>query len=46
METEKDLLNFCNDAVFYDYKNDGIICEFNPVRTFIIIGFYKNNSLY
>ena len=41
METVKDLLNFCNDAVFYDYKNIGIICELSPVRTFIIIRFYK-----
>ena len=41
METTKDVLNFCNDAVFYDYKNIGIICELNPVRTFIINRFYK-----
>ena len=41
MDTTKDLLNFCNDAVFYDYKNIGIICELNPVRTFIINRFYK-----
>ena len=36
MKTTKDLLNLFNDAVFYDYKNIGIICELNPVRTFII----------
>ena len=41
METTKDLLNFCNDGVFYDYKNIGIICKLNPVRTFIINRFYK-----
>ena len=41
METEKDLLNFTNNAVFYDYKNKGIIGELNPVRTFIINRFYK-----
>ena len=41
METVKDLLNFTNDAVFYDYKNMEIICELNPVRTFIINRFYK-----
>ena len=41
METTKDILNFCNEAVFYDYKNIGIICELNPVRTFIINRFYK-----
>ena len=41
METEKDLLEFTNAAVFYDYKNIGIICEMNPVRTFIINRFYN-----
>ena len=41
METVKDILNFCNDIVFYDYKNIGIIGELNPVRTFIINRFYK-----
>ena len=41
METIKDLLKFCNDAVFYDDKNIGIICELNPVRTFINNRFYK-----
>ena len=41
MECEKDILNFCNEAVFYDYKNIVIICELNPVRTFIINRFYK-----
>ena len=41
METIKDILNFCNDAVFYDYKNIGVICELNPIRTFIINRFYK-----
>ena len=41
METVKDLLEFTNDAVFYDYKNIRIICELNPVRTFIINRFYK-----
>ena len=41
MERVKDLLKFCNDAVFYDYRNIRIICELNPVRTFIIRRFYK-----
>ena len=41
MESIKDVLNFCSDAVFYDYKNIGIICELNPIRTFIINRFYK-----
>ena len=41
METIKDLLEITNSAVFYDFKNIGIICELNPVRTFIINRFYK-----
>ena len=41
METEKDLLIFTNEALFYDYKSVGIICELNPVRTYIINRFFK-----
>ena len=41
METIKDLLEFTNSAVFYDFKNIGIICEGNPVRTFIGNRFYE-----
>ena len=41
MESTKDLLSFCNEAVFYDYKNMGIIEEFTPPRTFLINRFYK-----
>ena len=41
METVKDILNFCNDAVFYDYKNIGIICELNQVHKCIINSFHK-----
>ena len=41
METVKDILNFCNNAVFYDYKNVGIICELNQVRKRIINSFSK-----
>ena len=44
METIKYIINFCNAAVFYDYKNVGIICELNEVRGCIINKFYKNNS--
>ena len=35
------MLEFTNSAVFYDFKNIAIICELNPVRTFIINRFYK-----
>ena len=41
METIKDTLNFCNAAVFYDYKNIGITCELNQVRKCINNRFYK-----
>ena len=41
MKTVENLLEFTNDAVFYDYKNVGIICEMNPVRTFIVNRIYK-----
>ena len=41
METVKDVLNFCNVAVFYDYTNIGITCELNQVRKYIIKSFYK-----
>ena len=32
MESVKDLLNFCNAAIFYDYKNVEHTCELNHVR--------------
>ena len=41
MESVKDVLNFCNDAVFYDYTNIGITCELNQVRKCIINSFHK-----
>ena len=41
METVKDILNFCNAAVFYDYANIGNTCELNQVRKCIINSFYK-----
>ena len=41
METIKDISNFCNSAVFYDYKNIGIIEELNQLRKCIINRFYK-----
>ena len=31
METVKDILNFCNAAVFYDFTNKGITCKLNQV---------------
>ena len=41
MESVKVILNFCNTAIYYDYKNVGIIEEINRVRKSIINTFYK-----
>ena len=41
MRTIKDILNFCNAAIFYDYKNECITEELNRVRKNIINSFYK-----
>ena len=41
METVKDLLNFCNHALFYDHENIGIAEELNQVRKYIIRSFHK-----
>ena len=41
METVKDILNFCNAAVFYDYKNIGIIEGLRQARKCIINNFHK-----
>ena len=42
MDTLKEVLNFCNDAVFYDYSDIDITCDLNQVRTFVINRFYKS----
>ena len=41
MSSIKDILNFCNAAIFYDYENDGIIEELGLVRKCIIDSFFK-----
>ena len=41
METVKDILNFCNHALFYDHENIGIAEEINQVRKYIIKCFHK-----
>ena len=41
METLKDVLNFCNDAIFYDYENIGIIDELNQAWKCIINNFHE-----
>ena len=41
MATIKDILNFCNSAVLYDYTNIGVTCELNQVRKCIINSFFN-----
>ena len=41
MKTIKDILNFCNAAIFYDYENKESIEELGQVRNCIINSFYK-----
>ena len=41
METIKDTLHFCDNAIFYNYTDIGNICELNQVRGCIINCFYK-----
>ena len=42
MKTIKDVLNFCNTAIFFDYSNQEIITEFNQVRKYIINRFHES----
>ena len=41
METIKEILIFCNAAIFYDYKNAGNTCELNQVRKCLFNIFYE-----
>ena len=41
MRSIKGILNFCNAAIFYDYKNECITEELNQVRNYIINSIYK-----
>ena len=41
METVKDVLNFCNAAMSYGYKNIGIIDELNQARRCIVNTFHE-----
>ena len=45
MKSVKDLLNFCNAAVFYDYTKIGITVELNQVCKCIFNSFYKTIPL-
>ena len=41
MVTVNEFLNFCNAALFYDYKNLGITDELNQARSFIFNKFIE-----
>ena len=45
MDTITDILIFCNDSIFYDYKNIGIVEELNQVRISIIDNFRKTTPV-
>ena len=45
METVKDILNFCNAAIFYDYKNIGFIEELNKARECMINNFHETTPV-
>ena len=44
METIKNILNFCNAAIFYVYKNVGITEELNQVGKYMTNSFCKTIS--
>ena len=41
METIKDILNFCNYAVLFDYKNIGLIIQLNILRRSVFDNFHE-----
>ena len=45
METDKDILYFCNAAIFYDFKNTGIMDELNQARIYIINNFQETKPV-
>ena len=45
METVKDVLKFCNAAIFYDYWNIGVIEEPNCARFCIINNFLETKPV-
>ena len=42
MESIKDILDFCNRAIFFNYKDLGCMQDFNAVRKFIINRFHQS----
>ena len=45
METVKDIVNFCDAAVLYDYKNIDNIDEINQARKCIINSFHETKPV-
>ena len=41
MKTIKNILNFCNAAIFYDFENDGNIEELSQIRKCLIDSFFE-----
>ena len=41
MKTTNDILDFCNRAIFFDYKNQEYIEDFNKLHKFIVNRFYE-----
>ena len=39
IETIKDILNFCNCAIYFDYKNIGTVIQLNTLRKCIFDNF-------
>ena len=41
MNSDKEIFDFCNRAIFFDYNNHKCIEEFNRVRKYIIKRFHE-----
>ena len=41
MSSDKEILNFCNRAIFFDYNTPECMEEFNKVRKYIINRFHE-----
>ena len=41
MNSDREFFDFCNKAIFFDYKNQECIDEFNQIRKIIINRFHE-----
>ena len=41
IETIKEILNFCNCAIYFDYKKFGVVIELNILRKCIFDNFHE-----